>query len=142
MMGMMHVDVDEEGYLLVNHAGETSRFVETDLGVYENIQNVKQIDPFGTFSTIVFGKDPHGNTLLMTDGPMSYSKAPWRSEEHTSELQSRGHLVCRLLLEKNNEVKRDERGGAAHARQQDLRQHRATRDDGGVRIQQPGSDDR
>src|SRR5690625_6505299 len=33
-------------------------------------------------------------------------RAPWRrrqrlrSEEHTSELQSRGHLVCRLLLEK------------------------------------------
>src|SRR5439155_25708284 len=25
---------------------------------------------------------------------------PQRSEEHTSELQSRGHLVCRLLLEK------------------------------------------
>src|SRR5690625_6993517 len=25
-----------------------------------------------------------------------------RSEEHTSELQSRGHLVCRLLLEKTN----------------------------------------
>src|SRR5690625_7080202 len=25
---------------------------------------------------------------------------PARSEEHTSELQSRGHLVCRLLLEK------------------------------------------
>src|SRR5690625_4488468 len=23
----------------------------------------------------------------------------WRSEEHTSELQSRGHLVCRLLLD-------------------------------------------
>src|SRR5690625_5486731 len=28
--------------------------------------------------------------------------APARSEEHTSELQSRGHLVCRLLLEKKN----------------------------------------
>src|SRR5690625_5583244 len=27
-----------------------------------------------------------------------------RSEEHTSELQSRGHLVCRLLLEKKNKV--------------------------------------
>src|SRR5690625_5554133 len=26
--------------------------------------------------------------------------ADYRSEEHTSELQSRGHLVCRLLLEK------------------------------------------
>src|SRR5215510_15363771 len=29
-----------------------------------------------------------------------------RSEEHTSELQSRGHLVCRLLLEKK---KKDQR---------------------------------
>src|SRR5690625_5902880 len=30
-----------------------------------------------------------------------------RSEEHTSELQSRGHLVCRLLLEKkNNKIRR------------------------------------
>src|SRR5437870_8126709 len=28
-----------------------------------------------------------------------------RSEEHTSELQSRGHLVCRLLLEKKNKFK-------------------------------------
>src|SRR5439155_11378238 len=35
-----------------------------------------------------------------------------RSEEHTSELQSRGHLVCRLLLEKKNkkhEAKRADR---------------------------------
>src|SRR5690625_5699538 len=29
-----------------------------------------------------------------------------RSEEHTSELQSRGHLVCRLLLEKKKEKNR------------------------------------
>src|SRR5690625_6726146 len=29
---------------------------------------------------------------------------PERSEEHTSELQSRGHLVCRLLLEKKKHV--------------------------------------
>src|SRR5437870_12815668 len=29
----------------------------------------------------------------------------WRSEEHTSELQSRGHLVCRLLLEKKKTKK-------------------------------------
>src|SRR5687768_18073880 len=28
-----------------------------------------------------------------------------RSEEHTSELQSRLHLVCRLLLEKKNKLK-------------------------------------
>src|SRR5215510_16500364 len=29
-----------------------------------------------------------------------------RSEEHTSELQSRGHLVCRLLLEKKKRKKK------------------------------------
>src|SRR5215510_15170703 len=28
-----------------------------------------------------------------------------RSEEHTSELQSRGHLVCRLLLEKKKNIR-------------------------------------
>src|SRR5690625_6890776 len=31
-----------------------------------------------------------------------------RSEEHTSELQSRGHLVCRLLLEKKKKDKEEE----------------------------------
>src|SRR5690625_6952861 len=30
---------------------------------------------------------------------LGYSWLTARSEEHTSELQSRGHLVCRLLLE-------------------------------------------
>src|SRR5437870_11332746 len=32
------------------------------------------------------------------------SKRPCRSEEHTSELQSRGQLVCRLPLEKKNKM--------------------------------------
>src|SRR5690554_7750503 len=32
------------------------------------------------------------------------SKRRKRSEEHTSELQSRPHLVCRLLLEKKKEI--------------------------------------
>src|SRR5947209_15740654 len=31
-------------------------------------------------------------------------RLPTRSEEHTSELQSRQYLVCRLLLEKKNET--------------------------------------
>src|SRR3712207_7907441 len=34
---------------------------------------------------------------------------PGRSEEHTSELQSRQYLVCRLLLEKKNRKWRSER---------------------------------
>src|SRR5438552_8185451 len=35
-------------------------------------------------------------------GRMAVQGHPGRSEEHTSELQSRPHLVCRLLLEKKN----------------------------------------
>src|SRR5690625_6140913 len=34
-----------------------------------------------------------------------YKSGVPRSEEHTSELQSRGHLVCRLLLEKKKKRK-------------------------------------
>src|SRR5438552_11469561 len=45
-------------------------------------------------------------TTLVTTGGFSPSKtstlANCRSEEHTSELQSPDHLVCRLLLEKSN----------------------------------------
>src|SRR2546429_1245459 len=37
--------------------------------------------------------------MLPTCGPQS-TEGKSRSEEHTSELQSRLHLVCRLLLEK------------------------------------------
>src|SRR5690625_5522060 len=34
----------------------------------------------------------------------SATRSASRSEEHTSELQSRGHLVCRLLLEKKKNL--------------------------------------
>src|SRR5690554_7494992 len=39
------------------------------------------------------------NACLLPARP-GYTRRPGRSEEHTSELQSRPHLVCRLLLEK------------------------------------------
>src|SRR5256884_2614207 len=48
-------------------------------------------------------------TWLMVHSMMSWparvAMARYRSEEHTSELQSRLHLVCRLLLENKNEAK-------------------------------------
>src|SRR5690625_6900557 len=43
------------------------------------------------------------NSSLRTyrNAPNTGSRKSWaRSEEHTSEFQSRGHLVCRLLIEK------------------------------------------
>src|SRR5689334_24060391 len=40
---------------------------------------------------------------------LAYARRMWsggsRSEEHTSELQSQFHLVCRLLLEKKKKIK-------------------------------------
>src|SRR3712207_9020516 len=45
---------------------------------------------------------PTAFQLIVTDFPAAWVRAPPRprSEEHTSELQSRQYLVCRLLLEK------------------------------------------
>src|SRR5215813_14520741 len=43
----------------------------------------------------------------LTTDPAVSPDGPWpsgRSEEHTSELQSRPHLVCRLLLEKKKKM--------------------------------------
>src|SRR5690625_6775511 len=40
------------------------------------------------------------DTAVMNLVPIVLDQLEQRSEEHTSELQSRGHLVCRLLLEK------------------------------------------
>src|SRR3712207_9020328 len=38
-------------------------------------------------------------------GPVDVLELEQRSEEHTSELQSRQYLVCRLLLEKKKDTK-------------------------------------
>src|SRR5437870_10057416 len=43
-------------------------------------------------------------SLHLTGSPSR--ETDYRSEEHTSELQSRGHLVCRLLLEKKKKKKK------------------------------------
>src|SRR5690348_18104394 len=47
-----------------------------------------------------------GELVGRTTGPVvtQYEIEPARSEEHTSELQSPVHLVCRLLLEKKNKT--------------------------------------
>src|SRR3989442_2799019 len=59
--------------------------------------------PPGTGWRCRLWKPPHPGTLE-DRAPREY---PARSEEHTSELQSRPHLVCRLLLEKKKHSSRD-----------------------------------
>src|SRR5689334_24229616 len=47
-------------------------------------------------------RQPLGWWLVGVGGLFGYHALYFRSEEHTSELQSQFHLVCRLLLEKKN----------------------------------------
>src|SRR3712207_7721152 len=44
----------------------------------------------------------HGDLADLAGSPHTAGAVRLRSEEHTSELQSRQYLVCRLLLEKKN----------------------------------------
>src|SRR5256884_4539526 len=53
-------------------------------------------------SNLSYGCRASGGRSSRHNGPAQFSM---RSEEHTSELQSRLHLVCRLLLEKKKKTK-------------------------------------
>src|SRR5215510_4723336 len=52
------------------------------------------------------GRRAQGHLLRAGPGDPGQAREGGRSEEHTSELQSRGHLVCRLLLEKKKKDKK------------------------------------
>src|ERR1035441_6421517 len=53
-------------------------------------------------------------SIELTRGLTTIENARMRSEEHTSELQSLRHLVCRLLLEKNKQRYRERTPHARH----------------------------
>src|SRR5258708_13627064 len=59
-----------------------------------------------------------GNRAIQVGSPVSM----YRSEEHTSELQSPDHLVCRLLLEK----KKNKNNANQHAAPHYCNDHRAS----------------
>src|SRR5690625_5833896 len=101
-------------------AGEFKQFTSITLPLIWN--NIRTTLTFYIISTInlsfllvkaMTGGGPDGSTEVFLSYMYSqaYGNSTYgygmaigvvRSEEHTSELQSRGHLVCRLLLEKKN----------------------------------------
>src|SRR5690349_24489997 len=75
-----------------------------------------------TATTEIYTLSLHDALPISTVASMSARPTPWRrnpsstwrcmtrSEEHTSELQSRRDLVCRLLLEKKKKKKKNVHG--------------------------------
>src|SRR5258708_25144449 len=61
------------------------------------------------FGMAVVGLDSYTATPLR-----KRTRSQMRSEEHTSELQSPDHLVCRLLLEKKKKTTRDRKTQQRH----------------------------
>src|SRR5690625_5920886 len=82
---------------------------ETESNTEENVANNNEMDmEESDTNEDMEGMDHsgmnHSSTGEIPEG-LQEADNP-RSEEHTSELQSRGHLVCRLLLEKKKNNKR------------------------------------
>src|SRR2546421_5932575 len=64
------------------------------------------IAAYATASTraFIFIRGEYGYVADILERAVEEARAAGRSEEHTSELQSRSDLVCRLLLEKKNSL--------------------------------------
>src|SRR5256884_2421049 len=80
-------------------AGITRAFVNRRKWEAPSFAALTAIYAAGILSHILLDLVTSFGTMIWT--PLAWSRPAWdRSEEHTSELQSRLHLVCRLLLEK------------------------------------------
>src|SRR2546423_11333621 len=74
----------------IAHLGEVENRTETTIGSH--------LDSQYSHSILVVHLPQNG--IRQFDSVYSPAPLRWRSEEHTSELQSLAYLVCRLLLEK------------------------------------------
>src|SRR5690625_6858961 len=85
------------------HTGRLVAVIITVLAVILVVVGTKVVpDEEIAAETADFDKETFGAENFPDIQAGIVKRAVDRSEEHTSELQSRGHLVCRLLLEENN----------------------------------------
>src|SRR5690554_7602628 len=99
----------------------TSRFVLSSEGFAVNVNQLLELNIAALIDTAQNNRPEYQMALLHEEYAQKYlaveraERIPnlaligERSEEHTSELQSRPHLVCRLLLEKKNKKKQEEK---------------------------------
>src|SRR5690625_5741250 len=80
-----------------------SHRIGTDL----HINNVSNQDDYIWLMALIWPEHNDRRTMLRKVAQVvNNNNLKLRSEEHTSELQSRGHLVCRLLLEKKKKTQK------------------------------------
>src|SRR5690625_6436242 len=96
------IDFNTYGFLnvRVEFAEDYPAYVERVIDVYERAREWAEENPSETAE--ILAKEAG---ILMEVSEKKLERTDYanpRSEEHTSELQSRGHLVCRHLLEKKN----------------------------------------
>src|SRR5690625_6046344 len=72
-------------------------------GLYSTVDDVAVWMRFLAAADAAPGAGPHASATADRPPLARASRREMRSEEHTSELHSRGHIVCRLLLEKKKQ---------------------------------------
>src|SRR5258707_10845389 len=75
-------------------------FEEERPSIFCNYSIPGTVEPFRPFTPIPLPRAFHDSLPVSCRAGLRSLISPSRSEEHTSELQSRQYLVCRLLLEK------------------------------------------
>src|SRR3712207_7568771 len=75
-----------------------ARLKTSDLRAW--MRTVGRVRPFDAVAATHVQETREPGTVMSLDAPVGWL----RSEEHTSELQSRQYLVCRLLLEKKKHI--------------------------------------
>src|SRR5690554_3256084 len=105
----MELDLDEEAILVIARRQPTARDLRLVISVIKMVADLERVgDEAKKIAKMAIklteeGQAPRGYVEIRHIGTHVLSMlhdALDRSEEHTSELQSRPHLVCRLLLEK------------------------------------------
>src|SRR2546422_7520848 len=97
-VGNVDVFLDAEGLVQSIQLAGRSLYLTSDPGLLRKQFRGENLDPIPSVTELY--NHVSTDAIIKANPDCYYYDDRLRSEEHTSELQSRLHLVCRLLLEK------------------------------------------